>query len=59
VLDACAPFGKFWVFAGGLTNLEVDIIVTDLRTGQTKTYHNNRNVPFASVQDTSTFATCP
>jgi len=58
VLDACDPFGRFWVFVGGLTNLEVDIVVTDLQTGQTKTYHNHRNAPFAPVQDTSTFAAC-
>ena len=58
VLDACDTFGRYWVFAGGLTNAEVDIVVTDMRTGQTKTYHNDRNVPFAPLQDTSTFATC-
>lgn len=58
VLDACDPFGRFWVFVGGLTNVEVDIVVTDLHTGRSKTYHNNRNVPFTPVQDTNTFATC-
>jgi hypothetical protein len=59
VLDACGSFGRFWVFAGGLTNVEVDIIVTDLVTGQTNTYHNNRDEPFAPLQDTDAFATCP
>lgn len=59
ILDACDSSGRYWVFAGGLTNVEVDIVVTDMWTGQTKTYHNDRNVPFAPVQDTSTFATCP
>jgi hypothetical protein len=59
VLNACVPFGRFWVFAGGLTNVGVDIVVTDSKTGQTKTYHNDRNKPFAPLQDTGTFATCP
>ena len=59
VLDACEPFGRFWVFAGGLTNVEVDLVVTDSETGQTNTYHNNLNQPFAPLQDTDAFATCP
>ena len=59
VLDACEPFGRFWVFAGGLTNVEVDLTVTDSTTGQTNTYHNNLNEPFAPIQDTDAFATCP
>ena len=59
VLDACEPFGRFWVFAGGLTNVEVDLVVTDSMTGQTNTYHNNLNQPFAPLQDTDAFATCP
>src|SRR6476659_3513592 len=25
VLDACTPFGRFWVFAAGLTNVEVTV----------------------------------
>ena len=29
VLDGCGVNNRYWVFAGGLTNVEVDIIVTD------------------------------
>lgn len=36
VLDAC-HFGRFWVFAGGLTNVDVDLTVTDTATGAVKT----------------------
>ena len=59
VLDACGPFGKYWVFAGGLTDVEVEITVTDTQTGEQKTYDNVLGVPFAPVQDTDAFDTCP
>jgi hypothetical protein len=59
VLDACAPFGKFWVFAGGLTDVEVDLTVTDTRSGVSRLYHNTLGRPFAPVQDTNAFDTCP
>jgi 2',3'-cyclic-nucleotide 2'-phosphodiesterase/3'-nucleotidase/5'-nucleotidase len=59
VLDACQVYGKYWVFASGLTNLEVEIVVTDTANGTKKTYTNPLFVPFAPVLDLSTFATCP
>ncbi len=61
VLDACEPFGRFWVFAGGLTNVEVDLVVTDTQDDarRTNTYRNPLNEPFAPLQDTDAFATCP
>lgn len=61
VLDACESFGRFWVFAGGLTNVEVDLTVTDTQGGglRTNTYRNPLNEPFAPLQDTDAFATCP
>ena len=39
VLDACEPFGRFWVFAGGLTNVEVDLSVTDTHARRTADEH--------------------
>src|SRR5512135_1526255 len=33
VLNGCALNGQYWVFASGLTNVEVDIAVTDTATG--------------------------
>ncbi len=59
VLDACATFDRFWVFAAGLTNVEVDLTVTDTATGEVVTYHNPQAMPFQPVQDTSAFMTCP
>jgi hypothetical protein len=59
VLDACATSGHYWVFAGGLTNVEVDITVTDTTTGDDSRYHNPIDTPFQPIQDVQAFATCP
>lgn len=58
-LDACAPpFNRFWFFASGLTDTEVTLRVTDLTTGQEKTYVNPLGRPFQPIQDTGAFDTC-
>jgi len=59
VVRGCAFNSRFWVFAGGMTNVEVTITVTDMTNGQVKTYTNPLNTPFAPVQDTSAFQGCP
>ena len=60
VLNGCPTANpSYWVFASGLTNVGVDLTVTDTKTGQTKTYHNPLNQPFAAIQDTGAFSTCP
>jgi len=59
VLDACSLNDKFWVFAGGLTNVKVAITVTDTKTHTVKTYSNAQGVQFKPIQDTAAFATCP
>ncbi|HEV3455384.1 MAG TPA: PKD domain-containing protein [Thermoanaerobaculia bacterium] len=59
VLNACALNSKFWVFAGGLTNVKVDITVTDTKNGTIKRYNNPQGVQFQPIQDTAAFATCP
>jgi|CXWL01.1.fsa_nt_gi glucose/arabinose dehydrogenase len=60
VLDACsAPFHHYWVFAAGLTNVEVTWTVTDTQTRQVRRYVNPLGTPFLAVQDTRAFATCP
>ncbi|MCZ7652127.1 MAG: M4 family metallopeptidase [Thermoanaerobaculia bacterium] len=53
VLDGCGLNSKFWVFAGGLTNVEVDLEVRDTLTGEVATYRNPLNQPFLPIQDTS------
>jgi len=59
VLDACSLNNRFWVFAGGLTNVEVEITVLDRQTGVLKPYANPPNTAFQPIQDTNAFATCP
>ena len=50
--------GRFWVFAGGLTNVHVVITVVDMQTGATKTYENPLGTAFVPLQDTNAFP-CP
>jgi len=54
-VDGRAINSHYWVFAGGLTNVNVVITVTDTQTGAVKTYTNPQNVAFAPIQDTSAF----
>jgi hypothetical protein len=59
VLDACVPpFNKWWVYAGGLTDVGVAITVTDTATGAVKTYTSAKGSLFKPFADTSAFA-CP
>ncbi len=59
VLDACEAFGAHWVFAGGLTDVEVTIEVTDTMTGETVEYENEQGDPFVPVLDVTSFNDCP
>ena len=59
VLDGCASNQHQWVFAAGLTNVEVTTTVTDTFAGLAKTYTNPQGTPFAPIQDTAAFAACP
>ena len=60
VLSACGgSFNRYWVFAAGLTNVEVTLSVRDTQSGELRTYTNPLGNAFAPVQDTNAFATCP
>jgi hypothetical protein len=59
VLNACTVNNRYWVFAGGLTNVEVQLIVTDTQTGVQKRYTNPINTAFQPIQDTNALAVCP
>src|SRR6202035_3419625 len=58
VLDACGPFGRFWVFLSGLTNVQVDVTVFDTVSGYTRVYHNPQKTVFQTKLDTDAFETC-
>src|SRR5262249_5467309 len=59
VVDGRALNGKFWVFAGGLTNVNVVITVTDTQTGAVRTYVNPQGVAFQPIQATDAFSMAP
>jgi PKD repeat protein len=58
ILNGCAVNQNFWVFAGGLTNVQVAITVTDTATGTVQHYSNPQGTAFKPIQDTGAFATC-
>jgi hypothetical protein len=58
VLNGCGVNNRQWVFAGGLTDVEVDLTVRDTLTGVEKTYRNPLGTAFQPVQDTSAFDSC-
>ncbi|HEV8239752.1 MAG TPA: hypothetical protein VGS57_10315 [Thermoanaerobaculia bacterium] len=57
-LDACGFNDHLWFFAAGLTDVEVDIVVTDNQTGAQRRYHNPIGHSFQPITDTSAFV-CP
>ncbi|MDP2319081.1 MAG: hypothetical protein Q8O42_07070 [Acidobacteriota bacterium] len=60
VLNRCnSSPSRYWVFASGLTNVEVNVTVTDTQAGVTQTYTNPQGQPFRDITDTGAFATCP
>jgi virginiamycin B lyase len=58
VVDGCAFNGHLWVFAGGLTNVEVTLTVTDTSSGAVRTYVNPAGAAFLPIQDTAAFGDC-
>lgn len=59
VLDACGLNSRYWVFAGGLTNVNTVITVRDTKTGTVRTYTNPANTAFQAIQDTGALPVCP
>ena len=59
VVDGCVFNSSYWVFTGGMTNVNVVTTITDTQTGAVKTYTSAQGIAFQPVQDTVAFATCP
>ncbi len=57
VFDGCGINNRFWVFAGGLTEVAYTLTVTDTNTGVAKTFGAPAAAP--AITDTSAFETCP
>lgn len=58
ILDGCSFNQRYWVFAAGMTNVEVTLTVEDTALHVTKEYTNPLRTPFEPIQDTNAFATC-
>ena len=58
-VNGCAFNNAYWVFGAGLTNVEVTLGVLDTQTSTLRTYVNPLNTPYAPLQDTSAFFSCP
>jgi hypothetical protein len=59
VLNGCGLNSRYWVFAGGLTDVRTVITVRDTASGVSKVYVNPQGTPFQPIQDTGAFSTCP
>ncbi len=58
VLDGCALNRRFWVFTAGLTNVGVELTVTDTVTGKTWRHSSPLKTVFQPRLDTSALAVC-
>jgi len=58
VLDGCGLNGRHWVFAAGLTDVEVRLKVADTTSGKSKEYLNPPHTTFQPIQDTDAFDAC-
>jgi hypothetical protein len=59
ILNACQLGGHYWVFMSGLTNVGVQVTVTDTKFNVSRIYNSPLNKTFAPVLDTGAFPTCP
>jgi hypothetical protein len=59
VLDGCGLNSRYWVFAGGLTNVRTALRVRDLESGLEQLYVSPQSTAFQPLQDTGAFAACP
>jgi hypothetical protein len=59
VINGCTNNHRFWFFTGGMTNVRVDLTVTDTRTGLVRTYTNPRGQAYRTVLDSAAFNSCP
>ncbi len=59
VLDGCSVNGHFWVFATGLTDLGLNLIVTDAATNATFGVGNPEGTPFEPTFDIEAFPCSP
>jgi len=59
VFQGCNFNDRYWVFAAGLTNVEVTLTVTDTQNGEKKEFFSPLGTVFEPITDTAAFDTCP
>ncbi len=59
VLDGCFVNDRWWVFAGGLTDLGVTLTVEDTVSGESAVYTSPLGEPFHTVADVDALSGCP
>ena len=61
VLNACSlpAFKNFWVFAAGLTDVQVTLRVTDTESAEVVGFVNPLGSPFQPLREIGVFETCP
>lgn len=59
VINGCGFNSAYWIYAGGLTDVDVQIDVKDTRSGTVKHYGNTLGTPFQPIGDIQALATCP
>ncbi|HVS64953.1 MAG TPA: S8 family serine peptidase [Thermoanaerobaculia bacterium] len=57
VLDGCEINGRHWLYAGGLTDLAVDLVLEDTLTGEKRTYRQP-NGAFETIRDVTALRGC-
>ena len=60
MVDACGydGFDNFWVFAGGLTDVEVHLTLTDTWSGEVVRHDNLQGHPFPTLLETGKLRVC-
>lgn len=58
LVDGCGFNDRFWIYAGGLTDIDVDLLVTDTWSGEVRLFENALGEPFPPVQQIDLFSTC-
>jgi streptogramin lyase len=58
VLNGCGVNNEYWIFYAATTNVGFNVTVTDIQSGNKKTYSNTIGTAAVPVQDTSALA-CP
>lgn len=59
VIDGCEVNGRVWTFLSATTNVGFTVTVTDVVTGEIRSYRNPLGQEAMTVLDTDSFATCP